>query len=236
MFWSTIPLSLVALPVFLWTRRFILSLRKKDCLKNNEIRVRDRLSELADREAKLQKIQSNMRKSPVAESLTTTQALIDNTLPLIARMKARYLSEAWRISIVRWNNQIEPVLSRNQDERRTMIEKDIESVQSYIDKTAKLRNTLKENKYLGVEMSINNMLVEVEELTSLAKEMLQLLFSEQTRMTLKDLSPLSSTNYASKMEIYRNTFNTSKETMMLKKSLDELQSEYDRIDAEDFLV
>jgi hypothetical protein len=38
------------------------------------------------------------------------------------------------------------------------------------------------------------------------------------------------------MEIYRNTFSTNRQTMMLKKSLDELQSEYDRIAAEEDLV
>jgi hypothetical protein len=200
------------------------------------MRVRNRLSELEDREAKLQKIKSRMIKSPVAESLKTTQALIDDSLPLIERMKARYLSEAWRLSIVRWNNLIEPVFLRNQDERWTMIEKDIESVKSYIDITTKLKNTLKDNKYLGIETAIDNVLLEVEELMSRAKEMLQLLFSEQTRITLKDLSPLSSTRYTSKMEIYRNTFSTNRQTMMLKKSLDELQSEYDRIAAEEDLV
>jgi hypothetical protein len=234
--WNVLPLiaslAFLLLPSYFWARRIRALHRKKSCFQNDVANIRNRISSIEMRREKLLQLSKDIASSHVRAEMAATDNLIQSTLPILGRIQARYEVELWRIRLLRWKNSVEPLLFGAErgtaGSRASIIGKVSEAI-------TRGKTMLDEVSTADNGGGLQDIRRQLDEAIAANGTFLQLLYNMEARSTIKGLSPLEEGRPIVQDGAFATVFDSHLQAAALKRSLEDLEAEFDRMSAEDLL-
>ena len=120
--------------VWLTSDRFlgwsILPKKPLSCLQQDEIKIHDRLEYLQDRQSPIEQVRQRATKILNVQRRTMILEALDQALQILQTQHDRYQIKLWEIALLRWHNQVQPLLGHSLDSLNSA---DLEALEQVLD-------------------------------------------------------------------------------------------------------
>ncbi|RPJ05147.1 MAG: hypothetical protein EHM28_12675 [Spirochaetaceae bacterium] len=209
----------------------------KKYLSGDEANIHKRIDEIKNRIEKLSTVRTNIKEGKKSEKMKSMLVLLDNAEEMLLKYEGKYRAELWKIGVIRYKNTLEPV------------EHDWQKLdyQGCIDRMKDLKDAISRGEALKTTQTTDPLSKTregkevVRELASALKicdQFFEGLTARQAKLAIKDISPVDETAKKKELETGmddNSLFNTQSDVSTFVSAFEELESEFDRLEAEEKL-
>ena len=221
-----------------------LAKRVIDCLRNDEETIRQRLSDIAQREQRLeetrQQVVTSVGDAATQERWSKVRQTIDSAAGVLSKQRDRYHAKLWEIALVRWQNALEPLAADWEsltheacNQRLRQLERLRAQGKQYLD------------DWEGVDLTdlpeARRCLERLRNALESCDQLREALIVEQARLAVQGIAPveeaLTSTLGTGNAAMHAlDVFNARAALGEFESAFDELEAEYNRLRSEDELA
>lgn len=221
-----------------------LAKRVIDCLRNDEETIRQRLSDIAQREQRLeetrQQVVTSVGDVATQERWSKVRQTIDSAAGVLSKQRDRYHAKLWEIALVRWQNALEPLAAdweslthEGCNQRLRQLERLRAQGKQYLD------------DWEGVDLTdlpeARRCLERLRNALESCDQLREALIVEQARLAVQGIAPveeaLTSTLGTGNAAMHAlDVFNARAALGEFESAFDELEAEYNRLRSEDELA
>ncbi|WP_395095293.1 hypothetical protein [Armatimonas sp.] len=221
-----------------------LAKRVIDCLRNDEETIRQRLSDIAQREQRLeetrQQVVTSVGDAATHERWSKVRQTIDSAAGVLSKQRDRYHAKLWEIALVRWQNALEPLAADWEsltheacNQRLRQLERLRAQGKQYLD------------DWKGVDLTdlpeARRCLERLRNALESCDQLREALIVEQARLAVQGIAPveeaLTSTLGTGNAALHSlDVFNARAALGEFESAFDELEAEYNRLRSEDELA
>ncbi|MBN1525432.1 MAG: hypothetical protein JW904_13165 [Spirochaetales bacterium] len=210
----------------------------KNYLKSDETNIHSRIQEITSRNEKLNIVRNNIKEGKKTDKMKSMSLLIDNAEQLLMKYRGRYEVELWKIEIIRWKNSLEPIEAEWTKLDYQGCIKRMEALKKAIQAGEQLKTTYTENT-LSKTPDGKAALKSLKQALAVCDRFYEGLTARQAKLAINDVSPVDETaakqEVAQNQETHENLFNAKSDVTSFITAFEELEGEFDRIEAEDKL-
>ncbi|MCX6369141.1 MAG: hypothetical protein NTX57_20880 [Armatimonadetes bacterium] len=225
-----------------WTPPELSQLAKRviDCLRNDEETIRQRLTDISQREKRLEESRLQATSALPEERLQKVRHTIDSAAGILSKQRDRYHAKLWEIALVRWQNALEPLAAdwdalthEACNQRLRQLERLRVQGQQYLD------------DWEGVDLTdlpeARRCLERLRNALESCDQLREALIVEQARLAVQGIAPvddaLTATLGTNNTALHAmEVFNARAALGEFESAFDELEAEYNRLRSEDELA
>lgn len=225
-----------------WSPPELTNLAKRviECLRHDEETIRQRLSDISQRERQLEETRQQALLALPEERQTKVRQTIDSAVTLLGKQRDRYHAKLWEIALVRWQNALEPLAADWEsltheacNQRLRQLDRLREQGKQYLD------------DWEGVDLTdlpeARRCLERLRNALESCDQLREALIVEQARLAVVGIAPmdeaLSTSLGTSSTALHAlDVFNARAALGEFESAFDELEAEYNRLKSEDELA
>ena len=230
-----------------WTPPELSQLAKRviECLRHDEETIRQRLSDISQREKRLEEARQQVTQQPTGDAATEerwqkVKQAIDSAGGILSKQRDRYHAKLWEIALVRWQNTLEPLAAdwdslthEACNQRLRQLERLRAQGQQYLD------------DWEGVDLTdlpeARRCLERLRSALESCDQLREALIVEQARLAVQGIAPVDdaltvATGTSSTALNALDVFNARAALGEFQSAFDELDAEYNRLKSEDELA
>lgn len=197
--------------------------------------VAAKLREVMLKQEKIDRIRGHLRDAPTNEASARTERLLSESELVLRRYRAKYDAEMLRLRALRLQNRLEEILSGIGGDDYYRSERRLKALKAVMVDAGELLEALAEDSQHLDERSAESAMEELRDHLQIARLTFQTILNQQVVNAVRDLSPLDSARPVfHRMEIVVPAQRPDRVRAVeaLHRSLEELQEQYDRMEAE----
>ena len=211
----------------------------KKYLINDENNINDRTINIDKRIDKIQEVRKRILSGEKSKKMDSMSKLLDNAENLLINYKNRYKIELWKIALIRWKNTLEPIEFEWQQSNYLECNNRLESLNKATAAGKTLLNEYSKNELSKISEA-KNTISDFKDAIAICNKFYEGLTARQAKLAINDVSPLEDKSQdlkiTSNKEDYAELFNARSDVTSFVNAFEELESEFDRLEAEDNLA
>ncbi|MBN2533218.1 MAG: hypothetical protein JXB88_10020 [Spirochaetales bacterium] len=213
--------------------------RSKKYLLKDEENIHIRIKDIKERIEKIKQIRKKLTDREKTDKSSTLVKILDDTGNFFDDYLMKYSGELWKIELIRWKNILEPLEFTWKTDDYDTLEKHLEVLKQTKDIGVKLEKKWAKDPYSDTQKGIM-ILGNLRELIEGCEKFYKAILARQAKLVIKDVSPIDDKAHELRSARdpggYSEIFNSKKDLLTFFSSFEELEREFDRLEAEKELI
>lgn len=214
-------------------------IRSKKYLLKDEENIHIRIKDIKERIEKIKQIRKKLTDQEKTEKSSSLIKILDDTDAFFNDYLMKYSGELWKIELIRWKNILEPIEYTWKRDDYDKLEKHLEVLKHTRGIGEELEQKWAKDPYSDTQKGIM-ILSNLRELIEGCEKFYKAILARQAKLVIKDVSPIDDKAHelkaAKESGGYSEIFNSKKDLLTFFSSFEELEREFDRLEAEKELI